>query len=886
MKKRLFNRYNGMLLCAFAVPAFIMLLHYFSMEVWPLGDSSVLVLDLNGQYVYYFEALRKIIREGSSLLYTWSRALGGEFMGIFAYYLASPLSLITVLFPDGYMTEALLTLFTLKTGLCGLTMAFYLSKNKRTDHFKTVAISTMYALCSYAIVQAHNTMWIDALIYLPLLTYAVEQLVNKRRIVMYILVLSLTLMSNYYIGYMVCIYTLLYFFYYCIAYSKNNENNFYYENAHFIKSFMRIGAATVIAAAMAAWVLYPAYYSLTFGKTTFSDPDFTPALKFSPLDMLSKLFFGSYDTVEPSGLPFIYCGTLMLMLLPVYFFSKKVNARKKIMGGLLILTFALSFMITTLDLVWHGFQAPNWLNYRYSFMLIFITLVFTHDVLADFELLDFRKTVISAGGVILLLFVVQKMGYAHLSTSAVIGTIASCAALIIALYLIKNGYILRSASLILCVIVCVEMFSSAILHTQDLDTDVVISSRDSYNGFLDRVKPSVEKIKNADDGFYRTEKTFHRKTNDNFALGINGLSNSTSTLNAAQIELLQKMGYSSKSHWSKYLGGTPVFDSILGVKYIMSEDGLDSSFYDYYDEDEINDILIYQNLYALPIAYGVSKDVLSISLEQRENPFLFANELVTAMLGEEETIELFKELEIKKTRMNNMSTSFVERHKKLYPLNAANDASITYTVTAETGDRVYMYIPTEYPRESDLTVNGLEQGKYLGNDTWRTMDLGRFDEGEEIEIKLTVGDEGKIYIRDIPEDYFYYLDSELYAEIMPRLKESASVITKHSAAKLSGKVKIKEGDTLLFTTIPYDEGWNVEIDGKKAKLIKTVDSLLAVEITEGDHTIDLVYRSDAVVRGRVFSAAGTVIFVAIVILDSINRRKRAKSYRNLVDINR
>ena len=117
MKNKIFNRYNGMLLCAFSLPALLMLFHYFAMEVWPFGDSSVLVLDLNGQYVYYFEALRDIIREGQSLIYNWSRSLGGEFMGIFAYYLASPFSVLVALFPEGYITEALLTIFVLKSNI-------------------------------------------------------------------------------------------------------------------------------------------------------------------------------------------------------------------------------------------------------------------------------------------------------------------------------------------------------------------------------------------------------------------------------------------------------------------------------------------------------------------------------------------------------------------------------------------------------------------------------------------------------------------------------------------------------------------------------------------------------------------------------------------------
>ena len=69
---------------AFLIPIVIMYVIYIFMTVWPFGKYSCMVLDLNGQYVYYFEKLRDVLTKGGSLLYAWERSLGGEFMGIFA----------------------------------------------------------------------------------------------------------------------------------------------------------------------------------------------------------------------------------------------------------------------------------------------------------------------------------------------------------------------------------------------------------------------------------------------------------------------------------------------------------------------------------------------------------------------------------------------------------------------------------------------------------------------------------------------------------------------------------------------------------------------------------------------------------------------------------
>ena len=83
----------------FFIPVAVMYIAYAFFNVHPFGTNSVLVLDLNGQYVYYYEALRDAFWGDGSLMYDWSRNLSGEMFGIFAYYLASPFMLIICLLP-------------------------------------------------------------------------------------------------------------------------------------------------------------------------------------------------------------------------------------------------------------------------------------------------------------------------------------------------------------------------------------------------------------------------------------------------------------------------------------------------------------------------------------------------------------------------------------------------------------------------------------------------------------------------------------------------------------------------------------------------------------------------------------------------------------------
>ena len=659
------------LLVCFFLPALLMWLIYIAMKAYPFGEESVLVLDLNGQYIYYFEALRDLFHGEGSILYSFGRALGGEFLGIFAYYLASPFSFIVALFPKENITEALLVMFLLKTGLCGLNFGIYLDATRKRNPVAAVMFSTMYALCAYAVVQQHNTMWIDNVLFLPLILLGIEQMIKYGRYKLFVITLSLAVFSNYYIGYMTCIFVAVYFFYYYFSRTPE-ERNPLGVSSHFLKSFGRIALFSVITVCIASVIILPAYYSLTFGKTEFSNPSFALTQKFEFLDAVTKMYFGSYDTVRPEGLPFLYCGTLTFLLLPLYFFAPHIRTREKIATGLLIMFFIFTFTGSTFDLVWHGFQRPNWLNYRQSFMLCFVFVLMAFKAYEALKEIGYRPVVISGGCIALLLLFLQKMDYKNVDDFVCVwASLLFIAVLLCVLRAVtwKDVDIAQTGSLVLAIAVSLEAFCGGLANLTSLDADVVFSSRTSYRSFIDRVQPIVDEVKEMDDSFYRMEKTIHRKTNDNLALGMRGLSNSTSTLNAKIIEFLKKAGLSSKSHWSKYGGSTPVVDAIMGIKYLIAEK--DEQVSPLYREvlNYEDDLVAYENPYALSIAFGVNEalDEFEFGNALYTSPSERLNYMITAMLGEEKLQSVFRKAKTDDIEYRNCDISMVVGHKNYTP---------------------------------------------------------------------------------------------------------------------------------------------------------------------------------------------------------------------------
>ncbi len=907
------------LLWAFLIPFGIMLGIYAALGTYPFGTSSVLVLDLNGQYVYFFEALRDAVWGDGSLFYSFSRAMGGEFLGMYAYYLASPLSYIVALFPRHMILEALYLMLILKCGLSGLTFCYYVNENKITKNKAAqVMFSCMYALSAYGVVMQHNTMWFDNVILLPIVALGIEKLIKERKYKMFTLSLALCVLSNFYIGYMVCIFTFVYFFFYYFSRSKK-EINPLGEKGHFIRSISRVGIFSAIAIAISACILLPALYSLTLGKNNFSDPSYVPTQKFDFLDLLSMMYPGSYDTVRPEGLPIIYCGLPALIFLPLFFLSKHIKRREKIASGIFALFFILCFNLSTVDMFWHGMQRPNWLNYRYSFMLCFFILLLGLKVFDRIKEINRNAVLGICGAAAVLLFILQKMEYDNIPDFACVWfSLIFLVIYAIGIPLTSRSKYKLTATMILCVFVCLELFISGLLNLVALDDDVVISSYTSYHGFIDKLRPIIEDVEESDDSFYRMEKNVHRKVNDPMALGLRGFSNSTSTLNEDTITFLNKMGLASQSHWSKYVGATPVFDSLFGVKYLIAEndDKTVSPMYELYLVDSSTSYVAYKNPNALPLAYGVNPAIKDIALidpndllddddepvdvpagyVDEQSPFERYNAIITAMLGSEEKIEVFKPVpekiydEESKTYIQKISSSSsnvtsapIAGHQKYATKDTTLSGSVTYTVILphelDEDTEIFCYFPSEYPREVKLSLNYASIGTYFGNETHRIVSLGSFspdiedpgkEETPEIRLIMTLT-KSDLYIKNA-EKYFYYLDKEVYNEVMTKLATCGYQIESYTEDTFEGTITVTEDMSTVFTSIPYDEGWEVYVDGKEIEIFETLDALVAFDLTPGTHTLKLQYRSDAMKLGAPLSTIGILVFVLIVVFEKHLRK--------------
>ncbi len=868
IRSSLYN--NGYLFAAFFIPALLMFGCYAVFQIQPFGERSVLALDLNAQYVYYYDYMYDVIHNGESLFYSWSRNLSGEFFGIIGYYLASPFNIIVWLFPREMITDGLMCMILAKLASCGCITALYLHKGRGTEKGTAIMFSLMYALCAYSVVQTVNPMWLDGVMVLPLVCWGVESAVKHNRFRLLTGSLIYAFVSNFYIGFMIAIFTVLYYiaeFFACADYKAGVKKN----AARFFAKGALVGASGITAALCSSFMLVPVYHSLQNGKFDFTVPDYSLTGNFVIQDMLRKLFVNSYDTVRMEGMPFIFCGSLTLVLIGVYFFCRKIPAARRLSTAGLLAVLTLCMYIKPVDMLWHGGQVPNWLPYRYSFMLSLVMITAAAVMFEKLGRVRTRAVAISAlvfiGTIILIEggdTFIETLGESGREvfdsvTVALPAIIFVTAAAVAAAWVCKQkkrGEIGTAAVIILTAVIGGEMSFNTSNTLNKMHEDIVFSTKESYVDVIVPLREKVAEIKRQDDGFYRIEKKFYRTVNDPIATGMYGLSHSSSTLNAAAIDMLGCFGFTSNGHYTRFSGYTPLTADIFGVKYILDAP---------YGRDEIkgdpSKITVEENPDALPIMYLSSSEVKGLELD-KYTPFANQTALLSALTGTDcsgiyTDIPAGEPIAIGCTQGN-----FADGHIGF--TDAGEDASVSYNITTPKDGEVYMYIPTDYEREVYVYVNGEYKDVLFESDNHNIKLLGSFSAGESINVKLALNRSDLYY----KQPQFAVFDENAEKEAIAALgaMNAETVVERVSSTAIDVEVNA-DADRTLFTTVPYEKGWEVRIDGEKAECVPVLNgSLMAFDISAGRHRIELRFTPAGYPAALIATLAGIALFIAMIVI--------------------
>ncbi len=836
---------------------------YIGIGMWPIGEKSAMIVDLHHQYGPMLSQLRDMLLNGGSVLYTFEVGTGTSFIPLFAYYLASPFNLILVLLPQALLTEGILLITLIKFALTGAFMALCMQYIFKRRSYAGVAVGLMYALMMYMLAYSWDIMWLDCVMVLPLCIMGFEMMMRTGKYLLYVLSLAYILYSNYYIGFMVCIFLVLYF----VAFFFRARRNGVQQTV----GFARFAIGSLLGGGLAAFILLPAFLSL--GSTSAAGgtmPEF--GTNFNVFELIGRGLYGVEPTIRSGNLPNTYCGVLAVLALPIFATMKSIPMRRRLAYLGLFGFMGLSLVINQIDLFWHGMHSPNDLPYRFSFLYSFALLLIAYEVLYRIEDITPLQIGASIFGIGVYLVVEENFGTEGYSYASLYLSFALMIAYGVVMLLVSQKKLVKQVAYVLiAVIVTAELLFNSAETFRQLDRNEHYTRHVDYldNDVSALVQSTVNRMeeigdKNADGDFYRMEFYPDRTTTDTALFDYRGIKVFASSGSYDMTQFMGSMGYPVNGVNSQlYKNFVPIADSLLGIKYVALKD-------DYTDHPQLTKLekvevagdyfYIYENRYALPLGYMVEDEARDWTISYY-NPMVSHNSFFRAMTGIDE--DILQCLQIEPLNSHISRADGVSN----FTIDSANTAVFKATVQEE--GQVFVHVDCRAAKgDFHISVNG-QNIKSMPHHEPYVVNAGILPAGTEVQVTVStdVTCQGNILIATLNEDVF--------ERGMQMLASNPLKIDRIGESDLHGTIHTEKGGTLM-TSIVYDEGWTVKVDGQKVDTFEIGDALLAIELEAGDHEIEFSYMPKGFVLGLCISIVS--VLALVLLLDYVKRRDTGKGF--------
>lgn len=860
---------------------------YVIFSVFPFGSITVMRMDLYHQYGPLFAELYDRIVEHKSLLYSWITGGGSSFLGNYLNYLSSPLSFLIFLFDKEDISYAITFIVAFKCILSATSFSYYLKKSFNKDNYFLSAFGILYAFSAYFLAYYWNVMWLDAMIMLPLIALGIEKIFKTGDIKLYTVSLVILFFANYYMGYMCCIFAVLYFFVCFInTYSndgKLNENAVYEKkystkalmNNVFINRGVKFAFASIIAALICAITLVPVFMILKNSSATSGTFPQTFKSYFDLLDLITSHFALLETTIRSSGdnvLPNIYTGILTFILLPLFLVNNKIKLKEKATYVVLIIFFVFCFDNNCAEYIWHAFHFPNDLPYRYSYMYSFIIAVMGYKTILNFKGIKVKDIAYTGLAIISFVIVCQKFLTNKMTNSTIYATIIFVALWCGFLFLLKNKNAQKKtvSFVLVTFILCETIISSIVGLPLNQDNK---NYKENYKTYTD----AINYIDNKDSGFYRTELCYLNTRMDPAYYGYNGISVFSSMAYESYSQLQSSLGMQgNKVNSYTYNTQTPVYNMMFNIKYLIQTDvslAPSSNLYKkiYTTSDKKSNV--YESKYNLPIAYCVNSKIDDWVTDEG-NPFEIQSDFVKLATGYS---NIFKPVEYNSTDFDAVSGDDVTENGTYWlekSDSSSNYGTETVSLSPTIDGNLYLYV-----KSSDLktiTVNSEKVSDITQSmEDAYILDLGYHNKGDEVLVSL---DASKMESESTSFDFYCYTaDDTVVKNMYNSLAGNSLNVDSYSDTTIKGTVNAKE-NCYLYSSIPYDDGWSVYVDGKKAETFEIGGTLLAIELTPGQHKIEYKYFPVGFLYGIIISAV-TVFGLCVFYIYNKSSLKLNKSKR-------
>lgn len=802
---------------SFAIPFIGMILIFAAKGVFPFGERSFIRTDLYNQYAPFFSELQYKLTHFESLFHTWDLGLGTNFLTIIAYYLSSPLNFLIAIWPKEYVIEFITLLTVIKMSLASLAMCHYLTVKFNKDTNGICFFAIFYSLSGYYAAYSWNTMWLTVIMIFPILMLAFDRMFYQGKGIFYSIVLGFTIFSNYYISVMICMFLVIYFIWTLIIVNENRPRVI-------LRRVLTFGIYSLLAGMLAAVMLLPVIYAF---NTTASDSDYFPKVwneYFSIIDVISRHMVFSKVEMGLDHWPNIYSGVAVVPFVILYFMSKKINTKEKVMYALMLLLFYATFSLNIFNFIVHVFHYPNSLPARHGFIYVFIMLFLGYKAYSKLSSFNEKEIGIAFAISIALTLVANAFSKnGKVEFFAFYFTIILLLLYLLLLDRFKKRKLKGHIVLLTFILVSLE----AVMNMGV--TSVATTSRTSYVKDNKDVALLTRDLKNEEkENFYRIEKITRKTKDDGAWMNFYAASIFSSSAYKRGSDFYKKIGCEAAMNAYSITGSTPFINALLSLKYGLwtgepkNSEALNLGFI-----NSSNDTFLYRNLSTLPFSYVIDNillDRLTKSLDM-DTPPAVQNSMAQVL--------------VQKNILDRIPLEIKGREGKFeVPVN---------------GD-YYAYVPKSISEvefvcgEQTKTFTNLDRGFF--------MELGYLEKSQDVSLK-NANKESKSITVDV-----YKFNYDVLEEIVNKINSDVKLtFNKNKSGYLDFDVDSRKDGTLLLTTI-YDESWNIYMDGRKVEPKEVFDTFAGIAITKGKHNVVMEF----VPRGLKMGFLITVMAICILIL--------------------
>ncbi len=568
---------------AFGVALGVVALAFTFWHVAPFGSKSLLMSDMGTQYIPLLTALQHALRYHVFHLYTFSQSIGGGVVPTLAYYLMSPFNLIVLLFSAENVPVAASVIIMAKIATIVATMTWFLQVHFKTVRRMSLVFGIAFAFCGFVAVNFFDLMWLDALIVLPLVAYGIDRIVTDHRPTAFFWWLGVSIMVNYYLGYMTCLFSVCYVIY-CLAERSIPFKKWWRPLTRFVVTATLSGASTAI-------LLIPTGIGmLRTAKGTAKALNFRLVPEFGP-EFFTQFGLGATnDTQRLMHAPTVFVTSTVALLVLVYFVHPRFSRQQKLSALGLLGALFMGMWLRILNTMWHLMQAPAGFPFRNVFFFSFVMVMLAFAAwqaeprkiaLRWQQGLPFVQAILAVGGAMLIPIMSRLVSGRSPKLASYYGLIqrvhweslglATVYVFVTALVIFGTRRRLRQA--LVGVVVVSEVAGNFILAMSTSK----FGSQAAYASAYQVENHQMSQINDPDGQLYRVQnentlinqayQSAYKNYNDSLLFNFHGVSGYNSALNERTRQTLQRLGmFSDNVRRISSVGLTPVTNMLLGVK--------------------------------------------------------------------------------------------------------------------------------------------------------------------------------------------------------------------------------------------------------------------------------------------------------------------------------